>query len=429
MRRLLSGLASASLVFVVAACNCATAPVSSESANSSATIAPGDNSGPSAEPSIGAEEFALGEPIRHRNLTIFPVLSKTPRTEDRFVTLDEGLKAGTVEVREKGVTVRPQVEGLSSRSSTSEAGEAVEYLTSPSGLGIEPSSFVADDELSEQPDVNRVTIVNRSDKPLYLMPGEVIVGGLQDRTIAEETIIPATGEPVSIDVYCVEQGRWNARPNAAAAIMVGGFVESEDAAEVAEAKAGRGEFFAVPGFLNKSSRVAAQAAEGQSTVWNQVAKANSESGVHSESSAYTANFFDKHVADQLQDYIDVIAARMSWQERVVGVVVAVNGRIESAEVFESTPLFLKLWPRLLRSFALDAVHLARSEDDDKAASPENASVFLASILEEQKPPTDSETRGLIVSKRDTEGRISFSAQDTSLPAMGGSPVHAAGFSK
>src|SRR4051812_43599118 len=48
------------------------------------------------------EELLIGEPICFQNLKIFPVLSKTPRTSDRFTTLDEGIRAGTVEIHEKG---------------------------------------------------------------------------------------------------------------------------------------------------------------------------------------------------------------------------------------------------------------------------------------------------------------------------------------
>src|SRR5207244_6984980 len=47
-------------------------------------------------------DLVIGEPIVFRNLTIFPVSSKTPRDEDRFITLDEGLSAGTVEILETG---------------------------------------------------------------------------------------------------------------------------------------------------------------------------------------------------------------------------------------------------------------------------------------------------------------------------------------
>ena len=42
--------------------------------------------------------FFIGEAISHENLTIFPISSKTPKNEDRFITLDEGLAAGTVKI-------------------------------------------------------------------------------------------------------------------------------------------------------------------------------------------------------------------------------------------------------------------------------------------------------------------------------------------
>ena len=41
------------------------------------------------------------------------------------------------------------------------------------------------------------------------MPGEVIVGGNQIRTIGNELVIEPNEKPVPIDVYCVEHGRWS----------------------------------------------------------------------------------------------------------------------------------------------------------------------------------------------------------------------------
>ncbi len=36
-------------------------------------------------------EWTLGPPVRYANLTLFPVISKTAKNDDRFLTLDEGL--------------------------------------------------------------------------------------------------------------------------------------------------------------------------------------------------------------------------------------------------------------------------------------------------------------------------------------------------
>src|SRR5262249_37671653 len=60
-------------------------------------------------------------------------------------------------------------------------------------------------------EVNQLVVVNHSNKALYLMPGEIIIGGSQDRTIGQELVIAPDNKPVAIDVFCVEHGRWGGR--------------------------------------------------------------------------------------------------------------------------------------------------------------------------------------------------------------------------
>ncbi len=50
----------------------------------------------------GLGEFVIGKPIAFKNISIFPVASKTPRSEDRYMTLEEGLKAESIQVYEVG---------------------------------------------------------------------------------------------------------------------------------------------------------------------------------------------------------------------------------------------------------------------------------------------------------------------------------------
>ena len=50
----------------------------------------------------GLGEFVIGDPVRYQNLTVFPVATKTLKNEDRYLTLDDGLKAKLVEVYEVG---------------------------------------------------------------------------------------------------------------------------------------------------------------------------------------------------------------------------------------------------------------------------------------------------------------------------------------
>ena len=39
-------------------------------------------------------------------------------------------------------------------------------------------------------------------------PGEILVGGQQDRTLADELIVPPKTKQMPLDVFCVEHGRW-----------------------------------------------------------------------------------------------------------------------------------------------------------------------------------------------------------------------------
>jgi hypothetical protein len=209
--------------------------------------------------------------------------------------------------------------------------------------------------------VNEVVVVNRSSKPLYLAPGDVMIGGQQDRVIGDEIIVEATGKPTPIRVYCVEHGRWSQRDVAENAGYLStvassaGEALSADEAQKLAAEANSGKFVKGAGVVTKDVRLAVQGAMDQSKVWDEVALANAKSGAQSQSGAFTANYGDKEIAERLNPLFDAFQKPIAESPNVVGVIVAINGKPHSVDIFESTPLFQKLWPKLLKSFALDAV--------------------------------------------------------------------------
>ena len=107
---------------------------------------------------------------------------------------------------------------------------------------------------------------------------------------------------------------------------------------------------------------------------------------------------------------------------VVGVVVAINGKVEAVDVFESTPLFQKLWPKLLKSYALDAV--VQSDVRQPARPPRNAEAidFLAKALTGGVQDESHGQGGLIVQRRAADGVISFTAGETLLSTDGVEPA-------
>ena len=188
-------------------------------------------------------DLVVGDPVVHENLTLFPILSKLPKNEDRFITLDEGLGAGTVKILEVGAEVEDgqpteeevvvadhelaaEEQALATNVSDDPFGGAPSQVETqaanddPFGGGatlpreieaVEDDPFGGDPTAGSDPfgggEVNTLMVINTSDKPLYLMPGEVIYGGKQNRTIGEELVIQPSDKPTPIDAYCVEQGR------------------------------------------------------------------------------------------------------------------------------------------------------------------------------------------------------------------------------
>jgi hypothetical protein len=481
------------------------------------TAGPADG-GPSPAPAVGEDTVALagalaayeiGSPIVHGNLAVFPVIAREERSDDRFTTLDEGLRDGTVKVFETGAAqddapaqdpdAEPAQQPVAADPEDANSDEPVvanvppelasddlptrEDVAADYDQGRVPSpdptqpgqpepDFDALLQLVEQAtvegDVNRLMVVNSSGKPLYLMPGEIIVGGKQDRCIARETIVPPGDEPVAIEAYCVEHGRWSGRGMAentellarldtpsVVSVVPGGYeadlslvisqtqdqpeslvAEEEEELAALAREADDGQFVASAGPLSKDGRRAAQKGEGQGRIWDEVAKANLDSGNEVESGAFTHNYTDEEIVARLAPYQDALDEEVSGQERVVGAIVAINGKVEAADVFESTPLFRKLWPKLLKGHALDAVAAADGEGADTKASLADAKAFVQTASETQVDQTVA-GEGLVVTNRTADGIDSFSAGEAGGEADGaigggggfGGGVHSAAFAQ
>src|ERR1051325_8536173 len=135
--------------------------------------------------------WRLGAPVRHENLTIFPVLTDEPVSTEELITLDEGIRSGKVKVTEMAAG-EPRVRRIPLHQNA-QSNQAVQQQAVAQSDGAE---------------VNKVVVTNSSGKTLVLIAGEIILGGKQDRIVGHDCIVASTSAPVPIDVYCVEHGRW-----------------------------------------------------------------------------------------------------------------------------------------------------------------------------------------------------------------------------
>jgi sulfur carrier protein ThiS len=265
--------------------------------------------------------YTILAPIRHGNLTIFPVVAARSFDTKDFLTLDEGLRSGEVIVTESG-----SVQPLMRRRRTPTPSNGAQ--------------------------VNQLVLVNNSKRPLLLLAGEIVTGGKQDRVIGKDRIIPAESDPIDLGVFCVEPGRW-----------VGSSDRFGTVGTAAEA---------VPAPMAAPNvRAKAMAEKDQQQVWSEVAKTRTamaetvtvEAAAQAinSTSSYARVMDNKEVKQRVDSMAEPIQRNYQSliqqlrDKNAVGVAVAVNGRIVWADVFASTNLLEKYWPKLVRSYAAEAV--------------------------------------------------------------------------
>jgi hypothetical protein len=289
-----------------------------------------------------SEGWSVLAPVSYKNLTVFPVRGRDLVAAGDYVTLDEGLRRGTVIITEKGAG---GVAGASPR---------------------DPRVSVARQQrnIAQRGDgatVNELALVNKSGKKLLLLAGEVVVGGKQDRIVQEDRVVPPVSTPVALDVFCVEQGRWQPERASAGAGPVARPVQAAD------------NFSGLGAISHPKLRAAAQDRKEQGAVWNEVRANNARLGTTNSTETYREVYASRKVSAQIDEYVSALR-REVLQPGVVGVVVARNGEPVWAEVFASHTLFAAYWPKLLKSFAVDA---AGDYANERPASVEQARRFLA----------------------------------------------------
>ena len=188
--------------------------------------------------------------------------------------------------------------------------------------------------------VNSLHVANKSDRALFLMTGELLLGGQQDRIVAVDTVIPA-GEEADVKVFCVEHGRWNG-----------------------EARFGSGN-----AMVHGKLRCVAQASKSQQQVWDEVEQTNGKLGTDADNDTgtYRGNLTDEEVAKAAAEYRAYIDAHFVRDEHTIGVAVAYRGEVHVIDRFGSTAMFHAMIDKLLTSYVMAAIIEAA---EYKAAHPD-----------------------------------------------------------
>ncbi len=210
-------------------------------------------------------------------------------------------------------------------------------------------------EVSKGGHVPELLLINRGDRPVLLIDGEELIGAKQNRVLNMTILAPSRSEIV-IPVSCVEQGRWSevsAEFAASPRVQFAGGRAAKMASVSASLAAGRG------------------AASNQSEVWENITDKAARMRVQSNTGAMADLY--QHAGQELDVYVKAFSATPNQ----AGAIFALGGRVSGLEVFFSPDTLAKLLPKLVRSYALDAIEV--SGEDSPVPPADSAVGFLRQV--------------------------------------------------
>jgi hypothetical protein len=259
---------------------------------------------PSAVRAETKDELTYGSAIHYENLSLVPVMTTKTGPFQKYTLLEAGLEAKTLEVREIGG-----------------APEGAERA----GIrrGRHRANFGGD--LAQ---VNAVEVRNSGNYPVYLLGGEMILGGKQDRIIQSDTVVPNSRTWTRVAVFCVEHGRWSGQNM---------------------------KFAAGKALAHVALREAALSGQ-QGKVWAEVAAKNKKHNTTSSTDTYRRTIQNDKVRAKIAPYRERIVKMLpGGDKRVAGLIFAINGKIRVADLFGNPVLFGDVRDKVLSAYILEAL--------------------------------------------------------------------------
>lgn len=263
------------------------------------------------------DALVLGSPVVFQNLTMIPLLQRSPEPEPleplepAYLLLDEALAAGVCEIT----------------------------------------------EVSEQGSVPDLRFINRGPRPVLIVDGEELIGAKQNRVVNLTILVKAQSE-LTIPVSCVEAGRWRARSRA---------FTSANRTQFATGRVKR------MASVSMAMRSRGDRVSDQADVWNVIAQKSRRMDAESPTAAM-ASIFNTHVTS-----LDSFVSGCEPVDGQVGALFAVNDVLVGFDLFDRPSTLRKILPKLVRSVAVDAIDAAENEPQAASATllRTQAAQFLA----------------------------------------------------
>jgi hypothetical protein len=302
------------------------------------------------ETGAAEDQRNLSGPYSFENLSVFLIHSEDSATVEDLLSLDEAVEKGYLTVFETG-------------------------------------------------DVGELEMENTSDWPVYIQSGSVVKGGRQDRMLPHDIVVAAHSGKKPLASFCVEQGRWSARGE-----------ESDVIFKVAPALV-----------ADRDILMAAKVEESQSKVWEGVASKVDDFDVHVRGgraanpispSSLPMTLENEEIQNKTSAYVEAITSQTSSCTDATGMVVVINGKISSVDLYHGRTLFEKLFPKLIDAAAVEALAKSTEDGTKEQLTVEEIAIWLSAA--EQGDSQSKNVGGTMFLRTiESENAISFeSLSDT-----------------
>jgi hypothetical protein len=224
-------------------------------------------------------------------------------------------------------------------------------------------------EVSEGGVVPELLLVNDGGTPVLLLDGEELVGAKQNRILNLSLLAPARAE-IRIPVSCVEAHRWSWRSR---------HFEGSDRTLYAEAR--RRKMADVSLSMQHGSRRSDQGA-----IWEGIASKSARLAVHSDTGAAAAMY------EGLGTNLDAMLESLETVEGQTGAAFLIDGHLVGVELFATPRDFGHLFPKLVRSYGLDAID--RGAGSPRRPSPAKMTAAVEGFLEALRTSTPERHPGV-----------------------------------
>jgi hypothetical protein len=281
--------------------------------------------------------------------------------------------------------------------------------------------------------VNQLEIENLGKDAVFVQSGDIVKGGRQDRVLMVSLLLPPQSGRVAIASFCVEAGRWSARggEDARRFSSASSFLPSREAKLAMRSVApARPATAGADPVARQADPVARQADTGarQVEMWNNVAKVQDKlSGTLSRPvaspqspSSLQLTLENEQLERAQKDYLAALAPAGMTDDDVVGYAFAINGKLSGADIYPSNGLFRKMWSKLLRANATEAIS-EKAAPSDPPPSVEEVLSFLdagnrgSAVERTLTPDVRLETRD--------SGRVLYLETKPAAPAAAAMSVH------